>query len=148
MIISPSNKYINNHLIVTLNTNLLLDRNNNNIVIVKYILNYIGNYSIGIKNTHNQFFNLLTPKISITYHEKSGKRQVRPSLRKIKKIINSSLKSKSRFNVLVTFKVVYGKFNKPNGKTEVIDNQITTKNPEDLKWAFKTFLEKGLWLKK
>ena len=88
----------------------------------------------------------IVPRISLIIHEKTKKRQLRLTPKKMKKILRTTLKSVFKFDVFVTFRVVYGKMASKEGKMEIFENTMTTNSYRDLVTAFEAFLDKDLWL--
>lgn len=92
---------------------------------------------------------LQIPKIAITIYEKGGRRYLsRPNIRRMRKMLNSSLKSKLKNGATAKLRVAYGKAETNQGNIETFDNQAETKNIDDLRLIFEAFIDKGLWLQK
>lgn len=98
------------------------------------------------KHMKNNKSKKITPNIFLILHEKAGEKQLHPTIRKMKKLLDGRLKNFLRFHNFVTFRVTYGKALTHKGKMEIFDNQITTDNIDELKLAHTTFLDKDLWL--
>lgn len=93
--------------------------------------------------------NLQTPKISLTIFENNKvKYWVSPSIRKMRKMINSSLKLEFKNDVKARLRVVYGKAESSKGKVELFDNKADVNTLEELNSVFTAFLDKDLWLPK
>ena len=91
--------------------------------------------------------NLQIPRIALTIIEKNGKAyHLRPSIRKTRKMIRTSLKSKFKNGFKVRLRVVYGKAETAQGKIEVFDNQAEPNTLTELHKVFEAFIDKGLWL--
>lgn len=92
---------------------------------------------------------LQIPKIALAICEGNMKRyQTRPSIRKMRKMLKSSLKLKLKNGATAKLRVTYGKAETNQGKIDIFDNQAETKNIDDLKLIFEAFIDKGLWLQK
>ncbi len=91
--------------------------------------------------------NLQIPRIALTIIEKNGKTyHLRPSIRKTRKMIRTSLKSKFKNGFKVRLKVVYGKAETAQRKIEVFDNRAEPNTLTELHKVFEAFIDKGLWL--
>lgn len=90
---------------------------------------------------------LIKPKIALTIFEKGGKKyQYRPTITKMRKMLNSSLRSKVESSDFTQLKVSYGKFITNHNELEEKCNLIETNKFDDLKWAFEDFIDKTEWL--
>lgn len=90
---------------------------------------------------------LQVPKIALTIYEKNGRRyQRRPSVRKMRKMLKTSLKSKFKNGITAKLRVIYGKAETVHGKIEIFDNQAEVQKLEELYSVFNAFIDKGLWL--
>lgn len=93
--------------------------------------------------------NLQIPRIALTIIENSGKTyHLRPTVRRMRKIMRNSLKLKTRMNTKYKLTVIYGKSETNQGKVEVFDNQAETKNISELRLIFEAFIDRGLWIPK
>lgn len=91
--------------------------------------------------------NLQIPRIALTIIEKSGKTyHLRPSIKRIRKMIRSSLKSKLKMGFKVKLRVIYGKAETARGKIETFDNRAEPTNISELNSVFEAFVDKDLWL--
>lgn len=93
---------------------------------------------------------LQKPKIALTIYEKDGsKYQIHPSVRKMRKMLKTSLESKFKNGATMKLRVVYGKVKTNKEKIEIMDNQADQsdiKNTDDLRLIFEAFIDKNLWL--
>lgn len=94
-----------------------------------------------------QINNKQIPRIALTIIGKNGEKyHLRPSIRKTRKMIRTSLKSKFKIGSKVKLRVVYGKAETVRGKIETFDNCAEPKNISELSMIFEAFVDKDLWL--
>lgn len=85
---------------------------------------------------------LIKPKIALTIFEKNGERyRYHPSIRRMRKMLNTSLKSRMKLCKYVSLKVTYGSKLSNFDKIEAFDNFIETSDFEELKKTFEDFTE-------
>jgi len=97
-----------------------------------------------MKNT-----NLQTPRIVITFIEKSGQRYyLRPTIRKARKLIRTSLETIFKSGGKVQLRVVYGKADDVTGKLQIFDNKAEVGRLKDFVSVFEAFIDKDLWIPK
>ncbi len=90
---------------------------------------------------------LQVPKIALTIFEKNKvKYWVCPTVRKMRKMISSSLKSEFKNDVKAKLRVTYGKAKSVQGKIEIFDNQAEMNTLAELSAVFNAFIDKDLWL--
>lgn len=77
------------------------------------------------------------PKITL----KIGAKVLRPSIRKLKKILRDT-SFRKKLEMDVRLRVEYGKFD-----SEIVENEIVTKDIKDLLWASEAFLDEDLYIK-
>jgi hypothetical protein len=116
-----------NHLVCQ--TKIFNNQNNNNIM-------------------KNQEIQKIEPKIRIIIHSKAGNVRLRPSIKKARKMLKTTLRNHCKLGDFVTLRVIYGIALNSKGKKEVIDNTMKTNSIDDLAWTLSAFLDKDLWLDK
>ncbi len=80
------------------------------------------------------------PKISLSIRSAKGKSlRMYPSVRKMRKMLKTSLVSKINNGCEITLRVTYGKTLTAQNRIETFDNEIKTRNIEDLVWALDAF---------
>ena len=90
---------------------------------------------------------LQIPRITLIIIQKSGKKYwICPTIRKMRKMLSSSLKLKIRMGAIARLRVVYGKAETAQGKIETFENRAEATNLKDLCAVFEAFIDKDLWI--